>query len=286
MTAWVLSLEVPRPALPLFEAALETLGGALVVDEKGAAAALRLYLEGAPDRGAVTACLAAAAAAAGLETPLFDSAPLPEVDWVAESHKALPPIAVGRFFVHGSHVTDVPAAGRVPILIDAATAFGTGRHESTRGCLLALSALARKRAVHRPLDMGCGSGLLAIAMARLWRRPVLAVDKDRQAVAVTRENAGLNRVRPLVRARLGEGYRGPEVARRGPYDLIVANILAGPLAAMAPELARHLAPGGVAVLSGLLSRQQVSVLAAHRAQGLRLAGRIELGGWTTLVLRR
>ena len=286
MTAWVLSIEVPRPALPLFEAALETLGGALVVDEKGAAAGLRLYLEGAPDRGAVTACLAAAAAAAGLEAPSFDSAPLPDVDWVAESHKALPPVAVGRFFVHGSHVTEIPAAGRIPILIDAATAFGTGRHESTRGCLLALSALARKRAVRRPLDMGCGSGLLAIAMARLWRRPVLAVDNDRQAVAVTRENAGLNGVRPLVRARLGEGYRGPEVARRGPYDLIVANILAGPLAAMAPELARHLAPGGVAVLSGLLSRQQVSVLAAHRAQGLRLAARIDLGDWTTLVLRR
>ena len=286
MSAWVLSIEVPRAALPLFEAALETLGGALVVDERGAAAGLQLYLEGEPDRGAVTALMGAAAAAAGVETPAFDSAPLPEVDWVAESHKALPPVAVGRFFVHGSHVTEVPAAGRIPILIDAATAFGTGRHESTRGCLLALSALAKKRAVRRPLDMGCGSGLLAIAMARLWRRPVLAVDNDRQAVAVTRQNAGINAVRPLVRARLGEGYRGPEVARRGPYDLIVANILAGPLASMAPELARQLAPGGVAVLSGLLSRQQRAVLAAHRAQGLRLEARIALGEWTTLVLRR
>ncbi len=286
MSAWVLSIAVPRAALPLFEAALEPRGGALVVDERGAAAGLQLYLEGEPDRGAVTALMGAAAAAAGVETPAFDSAPLPEVDWVAESHKALPPVAVGRFFVHGSHVTEVPAAGRIPILIDAATAFGTGRHESTRGCLLALSALAKKRAVRRPLDMGCGSGLLAIAMARLWRRPVLAVDNDRQAVAVTRQNAGINAVRPLVRARLGEGYRGPEVARRGPYDLIVANILAGPLASMAPELARQLAPGGVAVLSGLLSPQQRAVLAAHRAQGLRLKARIALGEWTTLVLRR
>lgn len=285
MSGWVLKIEVPLAAVSLFEAALETLGGALVLDERPPSAGLQLYLEAAPDRGQVTALLAAAAAAAGVESPVFGCEALPEVDWVAESHKALPPICAGRFYIHGSHVTAPPPAGRIPILIDAATAFGTGRHESTRGCLIALGVLAKSRRVRRALDMGCGSGLLAIAMASLWRCPVLAVDNDRQSVAVTRENAVINGVAPWVRTRWGDGYRGSYLARRGPFDLIVANILAGPLAAMAPALARHLAPGGFAILSGLLTHQQQGVLAAHRVQGLHPSARVGLGEWTTLVLR-
>lgn len=286
MSGWVLKVEVPLEAASLFEAALETLGGALALDEKIASAGLQVYLDAAPDRSQVTALLAAAAAAAGLESPAFGCEPLPEVDWVAESHKSLPPVCAGRFYVYGSHVTAPPPAGRIPILIDAATAFGTGRHESTRGCLIALGTLAKSRKVRRALDMGCGSGLLAIAMARLWRCPVMAVDNDRQAVAVTRENAKINGVAPWVRAHLGDGYLGSDLARCGPFDLIAANILAGPLAAMAPALARHLAPGGTAILSGLLASQERAVLAAHRAQCLHLATRVELGEWTTLVLRR
>ena len=286
MSGWVLTLEIPLATVSLFEAALETLGGALVLDEKPPNAGLQLYLDMAPDRTEVTALLAAAAAAAGVESPAFACEPLPEVDWVAESHKALPPVCAGRFYVHGSHVAAPAPAGRIPILIDAATAFGTGRHESTRGCLIALGDLAKRRQVRRALDMGCGSGLLAIAMAHLWRRPVVAVDNDAQSVAVTRENAAINGVAPWIRAQWGDGYRGSELARQGPFDLIVANILAGPLAAMAPDLARHLAPGGTAVLSGLLTGQAQAVLAAHRVQGLALASRLTLGTWSTLVLRR
>jgi ribosomal protein L11 methyltransferase len=286
-SGWSLSLSVPAGALPVFEAALESLGGALVVSgpDRGAVP-LSLYLGTRPERPAVTALLAAAAAAAGVAVPGFAIETLPAVDWVAESQKALPPIRAGRFFVHGSHVAAPPPGAVIPIRIDANAAFGTGRHETTRGCLLALARLAKGRRFRRPLDMGCGSGVLAIAMAKLWPAPVLAVDNDATSVAVARENAGLNGVAARLRAVAGEGYACAEVGRRAPFDLVAANILAEPLCAMADDLARHLAPGGVAVLSGLLRDQERAVRARHRAQGLALAGRIELGDWTTLLVTR
>ncbi|MGH6979877.1 MAG: 50S ribosomal protein L11 methyltransferase, partial [Stellaceae bacterium] len=163
-----------------------------------------------------------------------------------------------------------------------ATAFGTGEHATTRGCLLATDHV--KRPPRRILDMGCGTGILAIAAAKLWHRDVLATDIDPESVRVTRVNAKVNGVANAVRAEISPGYRHREIARRAPFNLVLANILARPLMDMAPDLARVLAPGGMAVLSGLLARQEAAVLAAHRAQGLYLVTRIALEGWHTLVV--
>ncbi len=286
--AWRLSLSVPRAALPLFEAALEGFGGAVVTggaDAEGRVP-IDVYLTGEPDRAALAARLGAAAAASGEAPPAVDCRPLPNLDWVAESHKALPPMRVGRFWVHGSHVLAPAPAGTLPLRIDATTAFGTGRHESTQGCLLALQGLARRLRPRRALDMGCGSGILAIAIAGLWPIRVTAVDNDAQSLVSTRVHAAMNRVDDRLRVVLSDGYRDRSVARGGPYDLIVANILARPLAAMATDLRRHLSPGGRAVLAGLLVPQERQVLARHRSLGLALSGRIVLGDWVTLVLRR
>ena len=287
-SGWRLSLAaVTAAALPAFEAALARLGGVLVIDAPDRdPVTLSVYLVAPPAEPEVTALLAVAALSAGVPVPDFALAALPDLDWVAESQKALPPIRVGRFYVYGSHVAGPPPAGSLPILIDANAAFGTGRHETTRGCLLALTQLAKRRRFRRPLDMGCGSGVLAIAMAKLWAVPVLAVDNDAVALAVARRNAGLNGVAARLRSAVGEGYRAAALGAARPYDLVTANILAGPLIAMAHGLARYLAPGGVAVLSGLLRDQARAVLARHRAEGLMLAGRVTLGDWVTLVLVR
>jgi ribosomal protein L11 methyltransferase len=177
-------------------------------------------------------------------------------------------------------------AGRYGLLIVAATAFGSGEHDTTRLCLEALQELARQRRVRRPLDVGCGSGILSLAAALLWRVPVLGSDLDPESVRVARDNARLNRLRSLVTIVGGNGYGAPAIRRRAPFDLIVANILARPLCRLAPDLARHLEPGGVAILSGLLIEQEAQVAAAHRAQGLALVGRRRSRAWSALILRR
>lgn len=214
----------------------------------------------------------------------IEIAPVPDKDWVAESQRRLAPIRAGRFFVHGSHFDGRPPRGSIPIEIDAGLAFGTGRHETTRGCLLALLRLAEEGRRRRPLDVGTGSGILAIAAAKLWDVEVLASDNDPQAVAVARQNAALNGVGDRVRVVTASGYGARAIRDGGPYDLILANILARPLVRLAPGLARHLAPRGVAVLSGLLTSQEEMVLAAHRRQGLDLLWAIRLGDWSALAV--
>jgi ribosomal protein L11 methyltransferase len=209
---------------------------------------------------------------------------LHERDWLGENLRAFPPVRIGRFFIHGSHWRGVPPAGAIPIEIDAASAFGTGEHPTTSGCLLALDALARRRRFDAPLDIGTGSGILAIAAAKRLRRRVLASDIDGESVRVARRHVRRNGLSGLVTVQQGAGYRSRRV-RQSQYDLIFANILARPLAAMASDLARSLAPRGRAVLSGLLRRQEAMVLAAHRAQGLALERRLLIDGWSTLVLR-
>ena len=229
--------------------------------------------------------LALAAIAAGGALAELGEESLPARDWLAENQLSFPPLRVGRFFIHGSHHEGKVPAGAIGIAIDAATAFGTGEHPSTGGCLLALERLARRRHFHRPLDIGTGTGILSIAAAKLLHRKVLAGDIDPRAICVARHNAACNGVRGLVQSRKAPGYHDRFI-RRSRYDLILSNILARPLAVMAADLARRLAPGGRAVLSGLLRRQEPIVLSAHRGCGIVLDHRVVIDGWSTLVMRR
>ena len=207
--------------------------------------------------------------------------PVAERDWLAENRRAFPPQRIGRFLIHGSHWRDMPPPGAIPVEIDAATAFGTGEHPTTRGCLLAFDRLARARRFRRPRDIGAGSGILAIAAAKTLRCQVLASDVDPGSVRVARHHARRNGVTNLVRvARIAGAGRS-----RG-HDMVFANILARPLMGMARDLARSVAPGGSVILSGLLARQEAGVLASYRAQHLRLRGRIVIDGWSTLILRK
>lgn len=218
--------------------------------------------------------------------PQLAIAPVEDKDWIAETVRAFPPLAIGPFWVHGSHAAP-PDTTRIPLLIDAGIAFGSGEHATTEGCLLALAALKDEGvAPGNALDMGCGSGILAIAAARLFGCPVLAIDIDPASARFAAEAAQANRCAGLVTALAGDGYATPAVAERGPFDLVMANILANPLIAMAPELAAAMAPGGRAILSGLLAEQAASVIAAHEAAGLTLARRSDLRGWSTLTMIR
>ena len=237
------------------------------------------------DHGAVAGAIAMAAAASGIDEPGLSMQPLQDVDWLAQLQQDFPPFRVGRFFVHGSHHVPRPGEGPLRLLVNAGMAFGSGEHATTQGCLLAMQALARKGQVGDMLDMGCGSGILSLAAAKLWRARVTAVDIDDEAARVTRANARLNGVAGLIRAGAGNGYQAPILADRPRFQLVASNIVARPLKRMAPDLARSLAPGGHAILSGLLSWQEAGVLAAHRAQGLRLVARLPIGEWRTLVLR-
>jgi ribosomal protein L11 methyltransferase len=247
---------------------------------------IELLHEGPPDRAALERQLAGLAAEHGLPPVDLGCEPVPSTDWLIEVARRFPPTRIGRFFIHGREHAEPPPADTIPLQIEAGQAFGSGEHATTRGCLLALDSLARRRRLRRVLDLGCGSGVLAIAAAKAWPARVVAADNDPVAVAVAAENAGLNGVDGRVRAVESDGYAHPLIAAFGPYDLVLANLLADLHQELARDLARYLAPDGVAVLSGVLDRQADAVVAAHWPYGLRLRRTIAIGPWATLVLAR
>ncbi len=245
---------------------------------------LAIHFRDRPDEAAVRALVALVAGEQAARTLVF--APLADTDWVAQSLAGLPPVRAGRFVVHGSHDRASVPVNAIGIEIEAALAFGTGHHGTTRGCLLALDALAKKRRARRVLDLGTGAGVLAIAAARRLRRPIVASDIDPVAVAAARANARLNGVAPAITFKRAAGTRARLIAARAPYDLIFANILLGPLQRLAVPIRRLSAPHARVVLSGLLPRDANAVLAIYRAQGLTLQRRMTRDGWVTLVLKR
>ena len=262
---------------------------------------LALHFRGHPDETTVRALIASTAGRAAADALVFET--LAPTDWVHKSLEGLTPVEAGRFVVHGAHHRASVRANQIGIQIEAALAFGTGHHGTTRGCLLALDALVRARSRKRRargspalrrrrernagvLDIGTGTGVLAIAAARALRRPVLASDIDPRAIAIARDNTRVNRVRAAVELIHADGLGAARFRCRAPYDLVFANILLEPLTQLATPIARLVAPNGHVVLSGLLTAQTGAALASYRARGLVLVHRIRLEGWATLVLLR
>lgn len=238
------------------------------------------YFSAAPDQ----AGLALLALLHG--APDFTVSELAERDWVAEAQRLLAPVAAGRFVVHGSHDRGRVGSQKIGLEIEAAMAFGTGHHATTKGCLLLLDRLARRGMVARRVaDIGSGTGVLAMAAARLWPVQALASDIDPVATETAAANVAANGLRGRVRCLTAAGFRHPELMRNAPYDLILANILAVPLKRLAPDMARYLAPGGVAILSGILATQVAGVEAVYRGWGFGRVEKLVIGDWATLGLR-
>ncbi len=212
---------------------------------------------------------------------------VPDQDWVAHVRRELAPVEAGRFFVFGSHDADKVPAKKIPLLIEAAMAFGTGHHGTTLGCLLALEDfIAEGHKAVNVADIGCGTAVLAMAAAAVWSRPVLASDIDPVAVEVALVNAQANDLADKIVCLEAAGFDHPEISRAAPFDLVFANILKGPLLELAPDMATHVAPGGTAILSGLLIEQADDITAAYVAEGFSLIHQRDIGEWSALRLQR
>ena len=211
---------------------------------------------------------------------------LPDIDWVAHTLEALKPVRAGRFLLHGSHDRDKVRPGDIAIEIEAGLAFGTGHHGTTAGCLEMLTRVLRRERPRNALDLGTGSAVLAIAIAKLARIPVLATDIDPVATRVARDNVALNQASAYVDCVTATGFGHEAFRRAAPFDLIVANILARPLMKLAPQMAAHVSPNGSLVLSGILDRQRNGVVAAYVAQSFRHVSTIHREGWSTILLKR
>lgn len=212
---------------------------------------------------------------------------LPDVDWVAKVKRELAPVEAGRFFVYGSHDAANVPDGVIPLLIEAAMAFGTGHHGTTLGCLRALDALAQDGFVGRKVaDIGCGTAVLAMAAAKIWKDPVLASDIDQVAVDVARANVASNSLEGRVSCVEAAGFDHPDLRAAAPFDLVFANILKGPLAALAPEMGENVAKDGYVILSGILNEQANEIEAVYQENGFIVHSRSEIGDWTTFCLRK
>jgi len=260
-----------------------TTAAAAFEEPDGTSWAVEVYFAIEPDAARIRALIATVADEATAARAAFSQ--IARQDWVENALAGLKPVRAGRVLVHGSHDRAKAAASDIGVEIEAALAFGTGHHGTTLGCLLALDRIARRRRPRRILDVGTGTGVLAIASARLFHGKVACGDIDRIAVETARANALANHAGGYVRPVLAAGVRGPSFTGAR-YDLIFANILAKPLRLLAPSLAGVAAPGAELVLSGLLARDVAGVLTAYRAQGFALAERRDIDGWATLVLRR
>ncbi len=211
---------------------------------------------------------------------------VPHENWVLKSLEGLAPVQAGRFFVHGAHDSDKVPPGAIPLVVEAGEAFGTGHHGTTEGCLTALSQIAESETPASVLDLGTGTGVLAIGAAKLWRVPVIATDIDPIATKVARENVVLNGAHGQIQMVTAAGTNHAAIRGSAPYDLIIANILARPLRQMAGSIASVVAPRGIVVLSGILGEQALRVIAAYRGHHLSLETRLDFGEWVTLILRK
>lgn len=296
---WLLSFAThPDRAQNLAEA-LEgderALAVTVIAPPREALARVEALFQDKPDKAEWTGKLAILAALQGCEAPSVAIEQTPPLDWLKKVAEDFPPLKAGRWTIHGAQHRSAVRNRLNALQIDATNAFGTGEHPTTRGCLMMLDKALKMRGragwantSRRPamLDMGCGSGILAMSWLKAKRNArAIGIDCDADSVQIARNNARANGFSGRFRINRGYGYRARNAKASRPYDLIMANIFAGPLALMAKDLKRHLRPGGTVILAGLLNHQTNKVLAAHRLQRLHLARRLKLGEWTILMLK-
>ena len=278
-------LILPESAVPTFEMVLEESAGAVLTRliEKGKYAGLwelQAIFETEPDKAYLKSLLGDASARAHISTPRLVLKKMPDINWLEASYQGFPPIEVRDFYIYGSHINAPLPQDKITLQIDAATAFGTGEHQTTHGCLEALSDLTVKSKT--VLDVGCGSGILGMAFAKKYHQAVDAVDIDPESVRVAIENAKKNNLQKQMTIWQSDGYQ--KITKS--YDLIFCNILAKPLIEMAADLATHLKAGGYAILSGFLIGQEKWVRKAHEKAGLKFVRSYRVKGWSTLVMTK
>lgn len=289
---WRASLRAGARLAPLAEALLEPLAVSTSrfledpesVDQEGDWIVAALF-DADPPRAELSAALAEAASLAGTPAPDFDVEEVGETDWLALNRRQFPPVRAGRFFIHGSHFEGAVPAGLTALCLDAGRAFGSGTHGSTRGSLIAIDRCLASGPFERVLDIGCGSGILALALAASTQARVVASDWDAAAIETLRANAAANGLGERITALLEDGV-GPGVRAHAPYGLVAANILAEPLIAMAADLGEVTAAGGILILSGLVAPQEQAVLAAYGEAAFAHRMTLVQGPWSTLVVTR
>ena len=278
-------LILPESASPVFEMTLEETAGAILTRliEKGKYAGrwkLQVIFESEPDRNYLESLLTDAALRTNIPIPQLKLKKMPDINWLEASYQGFPPIEVRDFYIYGSHINKVPPKDKISLQIDAATAFGTGEHQTTHGCLEALSDLTFSPKT--VLDVGCGSGILGMAFAKKYHQSVDAVDIDPESVRVALDNAKKNNLQKEMTIWQSDGYA--KVTKK--YDLIFCNILAKPLIDMVSDLANHLRANGYAILSGFLIGQEKWVQKAHEKAGLKFIKSYRINGWSTLVMTK
>ena len=281
---WEVSFKVSQKVISVFEKCLEPFAQAISCQRHLDYWLLKAYLSKKPDETLIESIVAETASLVAVANPSLTIRLMPEINWVAESLKGLRPISVGRFIIYGSHNDKPTNQHLIGLEIDAGEAFGTGHHATTKGCLMALSRLNKPKNNIRMLDLGCGAAVLALAAAKLWKIKVLAGDIDPTAVRVAKENVRKNKLHKSISCVASDGFDSARLKKEGPFDVIVANILSEPLRRLARPMRMNSRPNATIILSGILSTQSPAIISTYRSQGFHLQSRLQLDGWTTLIL--
>jgi ribosomal protein L11 methyltransferase len=287
MNLWQLRLESPKDSIPAFEEVLTPIATSMTFfeQEQSDLWLIDAYFEDLPDTKDLQQKTDHIFTSHNMATAEVKFSLVQNENWIEKTHENFPPLKIGRFYIHGQHVDAQISPSLIPLKIEAATAFGTGEHQTTRGCLMAFAWLTKRYRPQSVLDVGTGTGILAMAAAKYLKSKIIAVDLDPEAVRVTRINSVINQLHTLLAIGVSDGYNSNLVKKNAPYDLIFANILARPLCSMAVQLKENLKSGGYAILSGLLEQQKNQVIEAHRRSGLMLVKTIQVGEWSTLIIK-